>query len=214
MCPPPRPRGLRHVLEVFPPAAPGLPTLKLYRAETDAVLGTRIIAFLVFMGIFSAAYQLGSMSEVSEEDAAIFMAEFEELVKGIDGPGIFFHNAAIALAMFLPGFGIAWGLFSATATGYAFAAIVTYSPELAGMPPLAILYLTPFGLMELAAYSTAISRSYILLSALIKRTGLYQHIRPTGIEIGIVLGLLLAGGFLEYHMIRLAEEGGFEMPGL
>ena len=178
------------------------------------MLGTRIIAFLVFMGIFSAAFQLGSISEVSEEDATAFMEEFEEMVKDIDGAGIFLHNTAIALVMFVPGLGVAWGVFSATITGYAFAAIVTLNPELADLPPLAILYLTPFGIMELVAYSIATSRSYILIRALLKRTGLYPHARPTAIEVGMVLGLLLAGGFLEHHMILLAAEDGLAMPGI
>ena len=40
----------------------------------------RLILFFIFLGIFSTAFQIGSMSTVSEEDANIFMAEFEELV--------------------------------------------------------------------------------------------------------------------------------------
>ena len=55
----------------------------------------------------------------------LFMSEFEELVLDIDGFGIFTHNTTIALPMFIPGFGVAWGLFSAWSTGFAFAAIVT-----------------------------------------------------------------------------------------
>ena len=61
--------------------------------------------------------------------------------------------------MFIPGFGVAWGLFSAWSTGIAFAAILIGTPELGAINPLAIL-LTPFGLMEVAAYSIAMSRSF------------------------------------------------------
>jgi hypothetical protein len=32
-------------------------------------------------------------------------------------------------------------------------------------------------------------------------------------EIGIVMGLLLAGGYLEFYMIELAQQEGLEMPG-
>lgn len=166
------------------------------------------------MGLFSGAYQLGSMSEVSDEEADIFMAEFEKLVEGIDAVGIFVHNTTISLPMFIPGFGVAWGLFSAWSTGFAFSAIVTITPQLADVPPLAILYLSPFGIMELVAYSTATSRSFILIRALTKKENLYNLLKPTGIEIGIVIGLLLAGGFLEDYMIRLATEQGMQMPGL
>ena len=166
------------------------------------------------MGIFAGVYQIGSMSTVSPEEADIFMSEFEELVLDIDGFGIFTHNTTIALPMFIPGFGVAWGLFSAWSTGFAFAAITTTAPILEAVPPLAILFLSPFGLMELVAYSLGISRSFILIRAITKKIDLKTFIKPTAIEIGIVVGLLLAGGYLEIYMIELAQEQGLEMPGL
>ena len=166
------------------------------------------------MGLFTVAFQLGSMSEVSEEDANIFMEEFEKLVKDIDAIGIFVHNTTISLPMFLPGFGVAWGLFSAWSTGFAFAAIVSITPELEQIPPLTILYLSPFGLMELSAYSLATSRSFILIRAISKKTNLKPLLKPTVIEVGILLGLLLVGGFLEDYMIKLAQDEGFEIPNL
>ena len=174
----------------------------------------RIILFFIFMGLFSAAYQLGSMSTVSDEEANTFMNEFKNLVEDIDAVGIFVHNTTISLPMFIPGFGVAWGLFSAWSTGFAFSAIVALTPKLGDIPPLAILYLSPFGIMELFAYSLATSRSFILIKAISKKTNLFPFLKPTGIEIGIVVGLLLAGGFLEDYMIQLAGEQGLEMmPG-
>ena len=166
------------------------------------------------MGLFTVVFQIGSMSEVSEEEAIIFMEEFEKLVKDIDAMGIFLHNTAISLPMFIPGFGVAWGLFSAWSTGFAFAAIVYITPELGEIPPLAILYLSPFGLMELSAYSLATSRSFILIRAITKKTKLSPFLKPTLIEIAIVIGLLLAGGFLEFYMIESALEEGIQMPNL
>jgi hypothetical protein len=67
--------------------------------------------------------------------------------------------------------------------------------------------------MEITAYSLGISRSFILIKAIIKKTDLIQFIRPTLIEIAIVIGLLLAGGYLEFYMIELALESGLDMPG-
>ena len=174
----------------------------------------RIITFFVFMGLFTAVFQLGSMAEVSEEEANIFMEDFEKLVDDIDAVGIFVHNTTISLPMFIPGFGVAWGLFSAWSTGFAFAAIVSITPELGEIPPLAILYLSPFGLMELGAYSLATSRSFILIKAITKKTNLKPFLKPTLIEITIVVGLLLAGGFLEDYMIKLSLEEGFAIPEL
>lgn len=165
------------------------------------------------MGLFTAAYQIGSMSTVSEEEATTFMTEFEKLVKDIDAIGIFLHNSTISLPMFIPGFGMIWGLFSAWSTGFAFSAIVSISPELAKVPPLAILFLSPFGIMELTAYSLATSRSFILIKAIYRKSNLIQFLKPTILEIGIVIGLLLAGGYLEYYMIKLVQDESITLPG-
>jgi hypothetical protein len=115
--------------------------------------------------------------------------------------------------MFIPGFGIFWGLFSSWSTGYAFAAIATSVPEIANISPLTILFLTPFGLMEISAYSLGISRSFILIKAIFTKTNLFQFIKPTIIEIGIVIALLLAGGYIEFYMIELVENESLEIPG-
>ena len=173
----------------------------------------RIILFFIFLAVFTIIFQLGSMSTVSQEEADLFMEEFEKLVLDIDAFGIFVHNTTIALPMFIPGFGIFWGLFSSWSTGYAFAAIATSVPEIANISPLTILFLTPFGLMEISAYSLGISRSFILIKAIFTKTSLFQFIKPTIIEIGIVIALLLAGGYIEFYMIELVENESLEIPG-
>ncbi len=174
----------------------------------------RIITFFAFLVIFTVIFQLGSMSIVSEEEANLFMKEFEKLVLDIDAFGIFMHNTTIALPMFIPGFGIFWGLFASWSTGYAFAAIVTSMPEIGDISPLSILFLTPFGLMEIFSYSLGISRSFILIKAIITKTSLSQFIKPTIIEIGIVILLLLVGGYVEFYIIELAQNEIIEIPGL
>ncbi|MEK0342671.1 MAG: stage II sporulation protein M [Nitrosopumilus sp.] len=174
----------------------------------------RIITFFIFLGIFAGAFQIGSMSSVSEEEADAFMSEFEDLVLDIDAFGIFVHNITIALPMFIPGFGVAWGIFAAWSTGFAFAAIASTVPEIADIPPLSILFLSPFGLIEVFAYSLGISRSFILIRAISKKINLTPFIKPTVIEIGIVLTLLLVGGYLEFYMIDLVRQEGLEMFGV
>jgi len=144
--------------------------------------------------------------EVSLEDAELFMEEFDKLIEDIDGPGIFLHNSMIALAMFVPGAGVGWGLFSAFQTGQAFAAIALLVPVIAGIHPLTLLYASPFGLMELVAYSIGISRSYLLIYKIIKKISIKTDYKIIVIEVGIVLGLLLAGGFLEAYLIESIEE--------
>lgn len=162
------------------------------------------------MAIFSISYSIGATSTVSTADAETFLKEFQLAIKGIDAIGIFTHNAFIALPMFIPGFGMIWGAFAAWSTGFAFSALVTTTPLLAKIPPLALLFISPFGLMEITAYSIGMSRSFLLIKSIIKKKSLKLEIRPTAIEIGIVVVLLLAGGFIEFVMIQ--EFGQLDLP--
>ncbi len=173
----------------------------------------RILVFFIFMGLFSLSYWIGSILPVEQEDAEAFLVEFEELIEDIDGPGIFLHNAAIGLPMFIPGFGIAWGFFTSWQTGYAFAALAIVYPILQNIPggSLALLYLSPFGIMELTAYSIGMSRSFLLINKIIKKISIKQDAKIVGIEIAIVAGLLLAGGILEAYMIEVADVDLFEL---
>lgn len=165
----------------------------------------RIISFFILLGLFSVSFQIGSISDVSDEEADALLSDFEELISGVDGVGIFTNNITKALPMFIPGFGVVWGMYTAWSTGFAFTAIISGMPGLENIPPLAILYASPFGAMELVAYSIGLSRSCLLTYFLIKRNNLKSLIRPTIIEIGIVIGLLLAAGFLEEHMIKASQ---------
>jgi hypothetical protein len=166
----------------------------------------RLFAFLIFVGLFTISYYIGSQNEISEADALEFRDQFEELIEGIDGIGIFLHNATIAIVMFIPGFGVAWGFFSAWQTGQAFSALALLSPIISEIHPLALLYASPFGIMELVAYSIGMSRSLLLAHSMIKKIPIIKDYKIIGIEIGTVLGLLLVGGFLEAHLIEMIDE--------
>ncbi|MEM2160573.1 MAG: stage II sporulation protein M [Candidatus Nitrosotenuis sp.] len=173
----------------------------------------RIILFFVFLAVFAAAFSVGAEMEVPEDEAKMFLDEFNKLLESLKGENfgfeIFLHNTEIALAMFIPGFGIGWGVFSAVSTGFAFAALTATTPLLGNIPPVALIFATPFGLMELAAYSLAMSRSLILIVALFKKRPLREQWKPLAIEIGIVIALLLAGGIIEAYMIE--NFGGTEL---
>ena len=104
--------------------------------------------------------------------------------------------------MFIPGFGIAWGAFAAFSTGMAFSVLQNANPMLENIPSLTILFMSPFGLMEVAAYSIAMSRSYMIVHKIIKRIPIRPDFRVIGLEIAILVGLLLAGGFVEYYFIE------------
>ena len=167
----------------------------------------RIILFFIFTAIFTAVYGTSAVtSEPTEEEIQEIMDFFDEIVGTIDGIGIFVHNTTIALPMFIPGFGVAWGLFSAYSTGFAFSAIAAANTDVAQLNPLAIL-LTPFGLMEMAAYSIAMSRSTLLAKNVFQKN--WELIKNEklilSIEIGIVIALLLIGGIVEMWMIDTAQ---------
>ena len=104
--------------------------------------------------------------------------------------------------MFVPGFGLVWGSYVAWSTGLSFGALVLTNPSLEKISPLSLLYLSPYGLMEFISYSIGMSRSFLLINALIRKRSLKNEIRQTAIEIGIVLALLLASAFIEFYMIR------------
>ena len=169
----------------------------------------RIVLFFVFLGIFSASFAIGAEVKVSEEESKIILEQFESLIENIDAIGIFSHNTTLALPMFIPGFGIAWGAFAAFSTGMAFSVLKDASPMLANIPSLTILFMSPFGLMEVAAYSIAMSRSYMIIHKMIKRMPIRPDFRVIGVEITILIGLLLTGGFVEYYFI---ESISTDMP--
>lgn len=174
----------------------------------------RLVAFGIFVLVFSGAYQTGSMYEHDIEEAQALLEEFLELILGIDGWGIFLHNLSLALPMFIPGFGAAWGIFSGWSTGFVLSAIMTASPALGGMHPLELLFLSPFGLMELAAYSLASSRSFLLILHIYRKQDLRPELRMTFLEVGVVVALLLAAGLIEYFMIEMALDAGLTIPEL
>ena len=170
------------------------------------MIGNRIVSFFVLMAIFSAVFAISAETTLPEEEVEMILEEFESMVEGIDAFGIFVHNTALSLPMFIPGFGIIWGMFSAFSTGIAFAAIKSVNPLVEQIPALSILFMTPFGLMEVAAYSIAMSRSYIFIHKIIKKIPIRNDIRVTLVEIIILLGLLFIGAYVEWYMIEMSSQ--------
>ena len=161
----------------------------------------RAAAFGIFLGLFLLAYFIGTLYKMSTDEANNFLNEFHSATSGISAIGIFSHNASVALPMFVPAVGVAWGFFTSWSTGAAFEAIISSNPMLSKMSPLSLLLASPFGIMELVAYSIGMSRSYLVIWKIVKKRGIRTEIVPSAIEVGIVIALLLAGGFIEYSVI-------------
>lgn len=160
-----------------------------------------MLAFAVFVGVFLLSYTIGTFYKMSDEETKNFLKDFQSATQGIDAAGIFLHNTSVALGMFVPAFGVGWGSFTGWESGAGFTALASLNPVLANIQPLTLLLLSPFGLMELAAYSIGMSRSFLLVWRIIKKNPLRKEIIPTASEIGIVIALLLIAGFIESSMI-------------
>ncbi|MDI1494814.1 MAG: putative membrane protein [Cenarchaeum symbiont of Oopsacas minuta] len=159
----------------------------------------RILLFFIAMAIFLGIFFTTAGFSVDAKDADKLVEEFSQMVMGLDGNGIFVHNATLASIMFIPGVGAIWGIISASATGYAFASLLQINPDLP-FTPIGIFF-TPFGILELIAYSIGISRSILLAKVLIKKSFLKRHIAYTIIEMCAMIIILYIAGHVEYNAI-------------
>lgn len=152
--------------------------------------------------VFIISYIFGANTNINLDESKTIKEQFEAKIKGIDEFGIFFNNIVIALGMFIPGLGIGLGIFSGFGTGLVFSAIAETNVTLRSISPLSIL-VTPFGILEIFSYGLAISRSgMIIYDYFIKKIPWRQFLKPTGIEIIIVISLLLTGAIIEWNMIQ------------
>jgi Zn-dependent protease/predicted transcriptional regulator len=171
------------------------------------IVSRQRLLFLIFgMILFIIAYSVGAiLVKINSTEAEIMKKHFQEQIKGINQYKIFVNNFRVALGMFIPGFGIALGIFSAFSTGLVFNAISHTSPIIPHISPL-IVFLTPFGILEIIAYGIAISRSGIISYQLIKdtnkRKSWQKYVIPTIIEIVVVLVILLIGAIIEWQMAQ------------
>jgi Stage II sporulation protein M len=171
-------------------------------------ISKRRLLYLAFgAAAFLIAYSAGAAFPTREDEAETLRREFSKQIEGIDQNGIFLNNVRIALVMFIPAAGAAFGAFSGFATGSIFSALASSSPMLNKVPPLVIL-ITPFGIMEVFAYGLAMSRSSMLIYYLLKRRPWRQYAIPTLIELSIATGVLFVAAVVEWQMIE--QLGGLD----
>jgi uncharacterized membrane protein SpoIIM required for sporulation len=66
--------------------------------------------------VFIIAYSVGAtIMQINASQAEFIKRHFQQQINGINQYGIFVNNARVALGMFIPGFDIALGGFSAPA---------------------------------------------------------------------------------------------------
>lgn len=165
----------------------------------------RILYLIVGILVFLIFFTIGTSISFDESTSELLKEQFQNKIKNIDNIGIFANNFLISTLMFIPGIGIAFGLFSGFSTGNIFMIITQDLPI--QIPPL-LVFLTIFGMMELVSYGIAISRSYLLLIHILKRTNIKENLIHTGIEIGIVAIILFFSAIIEWNLIR--QSGGVD----
>jgi uncharacterized membrane protein SpoIIM required for sporulation len=160
----------------------------------------RLAFFFIAMLFFLSIFYLGFSFEMDESFSKELSKNFMNQISDIDEFGIFLNNLKIALVMFLPVIGLVMGTISGFSTGLVFNSImnlsgVTYSNPL-------VIFLTPFGILELASYGLAISRGCILLFELLKKKFTKKSLFYLLIEVALVSGMLFVGAIIEWMMIE------------
>lgn len=166
----------------------------------------RLLYLGIGVALFATAYSVGAAVALAEKDAEEIRSSFLADTQNIDGVGIFLNNIRVALTMFVPGVGVAIGVYSGVSTGMVYHAFASLSPDLAAANPLSVLA-TPFGVLELLAYGLAISRSGMLVVQLVKkeeRKFWKKYSIATGIEIALVMAALVGGSLIESQMLATA----------
>lgn len=155
------------------------------------------IATLFFLCIFYVGYSIKMDESFSNELSKNFMNQISD----IDEFGIFFNNLKIALVMFIPVVGIIMGTISGFSTGLVFNSIMNISGTVSYSNPL-IIFLTPFGILELISYGLAISRGGILFFELIKKKFTKKSLIYLLVEVALVGMMLFTGAIIEWMMIE------------
>jgi hypothetical protein len=166
----------------------------------------RILYLLIGILVFIIFFTLGTFVNFDESTSQLLKEQFQNKIKNIDSMGIFLNNFLISILMFVPGIGIAFGLFSGFSTGNIFVIITRDLPI--QIPPL-LVFFKIFVIIELFSYGIAISRSYLLLTSILKRTNIRENLIYTGIEIGIVAIILFFGAIIEWDLIK--QSGGLDL---
>ena len=191
-------------------------TLTINKISLRFSISKRRLLYLAFGVVaFLIAYSVGASLQLTDEESRDLSDQFAERIAGIDEFGIFLNNLWIALAMFIPALGAGFGVFAGFSTGAVFTAI-SESQGLGDISPL-LIFITPFGVMELFVYGLAMSRSGILIVRLVRekpwRAGygrlFYEKtLVPTFIELGIVVVVLFAAALIEWWFIE--QFGGLD----
>jgi len=159
---------------------------------------------LIFIFVLSVVVTFaGTLVPLGAEEAHMISDQVNQTIVENDSlasltVAIFTNNFMICLVMFIPVFGVAFGLFSLFSTGVAIGAISTVQ-GLAASDGLLLLMITPIFWIEFVSYSLGMCGSVWLFRRLTQRR--WRELKWTAIFIGITAGLLAIGALVEAWMI-------------
>ena len=164
----------------------------------------RVLTVLLFVAFFTTTFTVGSEIEIPQEEQEILKNQIKEKLEtardNSDSSFIFLNNVFIGLMMVIPfGIGIVIGLASAFVTG------LTVGGFDLEIPAYLLLYTTPFGFIELIAYSLAMTSSLYLTKSILKKNKqvIKKELKFYGATVGIVVALIFFGGVIENHMLGI-----------
>jgi uncharacterized membrane protein SpoIIM required for sporulation len=160
----------------------------------------RLVFFFIAMLFFLSIFYLGFSFRMDESFSKELSKNFINQISDIDEFGIFLNNLKIALVMFIPVIGLVMGTISGFSTGLVFNSIMNLS-DVTYSNPL-VIFLTPFGILELASYGLAISRGSILFFEILKKKFTKKSLFYLLIEVALVSGMLFVGAIIEWMMIE------------
>ena len=160
----------------------------------------RLVFFFIAMIFFLSIFYLGFSFKMDESMSKELSKNFINQVSNMDEFGIFLNNLKIALVMFIPVIGLVMGTISGFSTGLVFNSIMNLS-DVTYSNPL-VIFLTPFGILELVSYGLAISRGCILIFELLKKKFTKKSLFYLLIEVALVSGMLFVGAIIEWMMIE------------
>lgn len=172
----------------------------------DVDPSVRVVVFIAFLLLCIFMTVLGALVELKVEEAKRINEEvknLEEAVKSVGLQVIFGNNFMHALVMFVPVFGVFWGLFVLYSTGMAIAAISLINR----INPVSLtlaLFIFPFTWMEYISYALAMSESIFLTYSMFKRK-LTREFNMAAKLIVLCSVILLIAALIETLIISFME---------
>lgn len=177
--------------------------------KSASPLVRRIITIAIVFIFAVIVTTVGTWTPIEEQEAKEIGNELNQTVESLKTNNvvpqyIFGNNFMLALLMFVPIIGVAFGAYVLYNTGAVIAAIAI-SNEVPPALSLITLFLTPIAWLEFIAYSTAMAESIWLARRLWQRRGKHELINACKF-ISVCAVILLVAALIEAVMIYSVPE--------